>query len=136
MNPLLRTVICSALLLNAVAVLSSTNSISGTVKDSEGAVIGRATITIDRDSSVVGKENADTVVTSRTPGSPAQLSRSARTPHYLHGRLPAQLLSFRLPVSLQKPSALTSGDTSVISGWAEAVTLVPQCAFVASSPLG
>ena len=68
MNLLLRTVICSALLLNAGTALSSTNSISGTVKDSEGAVIDRATITIHRDSSVVGKENADRVVTSDKNG--------------------------------------------------------------------
>jgi hypothetical protein len=68
MNPLLRTAICSALLLNAEVALSSTNSISGTVKDSEDAVINKAKIIIHRDSSVAGKENADTVVTSGKNG--------------------------------------------------------------------
>ena len=61
MRSLLRTVIFSALLLNAVLALSST--ISGTVKDSEGAVVATAKITVRRDSSGDGKENADVVIT-------------------------------------------------------------------------
>jgi hypothetical protein len=56
-----------ALLLNAA--LASSSSISGTVRDSEGAVIGKARIAIHRDLSVVpGKENADMVVTADSNG--------------------------------------------------------------------
>ena len=61
-----RTVIFPALLLNAGLAFSST--ISGTVRDTEGAVIGKARITIHRDSTNGKKEGADLVVTSDKNG--------------------------------------------------------------------
>jgi len=66
MNSLLRTIVLSSLLLHAGMALSS--SISGTVKDSEGAVIGKARITIHRDPSGGGKESEDVVLASDANG--------------------------------------------------------------------
>jgi hypothetical protein len=63
------TVIFSALMLSAGIALSSPNSISGTVKDSEGAVISGAKIMVHRDSGVAElKEGADMVVVSDKNG--------------------------------------------------------------------
>jgi hypothetical protein len=60
-------VIFSVVLLDAA--IASSSAISGTVRDSEGAVISNARIAIHRDPSVVpGKENADMVVTSDNNG--------------------------------------------------------------------
>ena len=66
MRSLLRTVILLALVLNAGVALSST--IGGTIKDSEGAVIPKAKITVHRDSSDGGRESADVVITSEKDG--------------------------------------------------------------------
>lgn len=66
MNSLLRAVMSSALLLNPAMALSST--ITGTVRDSEGAVVAKAQITVHRDPVRGGKESADVVVTSDKNG--------------------------------------------------------------------
>ena len=67
MNKFLFAIIFSALLLSANDASSST--ISGTVRDSEGAVIGKARIAIHRDPSVVpGNENVDMVVSADNNG--------------------------------------------------------------------
>jgi Carboxypeptidase regulatory-like domain len=66
MNLILRTVVLSVLLLNAGMAWSST--ISGTVRDSEGAVVPKAQITVHRDPIRGGKETADVIVTSDKNG--------------------------------------------------------------------
>ncbi len=66
MGQLLWTVILSALLLNAGISLAST--ISGTVQDSEGAVVSNAKITVHRDPSAAGNESADRVISSDKNG--------------------------------------------------------------------
>jgi hypothetical protein len=64
-----RTSIFSAFMLNAAIALSSTNSISGTVKDSEGAAVRGARIMVHLDSLASGlSEGADIVTTSDTKG--------------------------------------------------------------------
>jgi Carboxypeptidase regulatory-like domain len=67
MSKILWTAIFAAAMLNAAGASSS--SISGTVRDSEGAVIGKARIAIHRDPTAVpGNENADMVVTADNNG--------------------------------------------------------------------
>jgi hypothetical protein len=57
------------LMLNVGIALPVTNSISGTIRDSEGAVISGARITVHPDSSFSGlKDNADMVVSSDKNG--------------------------------------------------------------------